>query len=102
MLERKSQIDCPIMVSNKQKFQSLRSHKILPFYKINQYIGAVLRPLKEAGTKKLCKPLITVYGPSAWYFRVKGILQNLGASKSKVDDAIFYRYINRKLEGIMC
>ena len=90
------------MVSNKQKFQSLRSHKILPFYKINRYIRAFLRPPKEAGTKKLCKPLITVNGPSAWYFRVKGILQNLCASKSKVDDAIFYRYINRKLEGIMC
>ena len=63
---------------------------------------AFLRPPNEAGAKKLCKPLITVYGPSAWYFRVKGILQNLGASKSKLDDAMFYPYINRKLEGIMC
>ena len=94
------------MVSNEQKVESLRSHKSLPFYKINQYLGAFLRPPEEAGTKKLWELQITIYGlcgdSSAWYLKIKGILQNVSASKNKFDDAFFYWYENGKLEGIMC
>lgn len=95
-----------ITVSNEWKDESLRRQKSLSFYRINQYIVAFLRPPKEAGRGKLWKLLITVYGifddPSAWYFRIKEIIQNDGASKSKFVNIIFCRYTNGKLEGIIC
>ena len=65
-----------------------------------------MKPPKEAGTDKLWKLLITVYGlydpPTAWYLRIKEVLEKSGMLKSKFDDAIFYWLSNGKLEGLLC
>ena len=51
-----------------------------------------LKPPNEPGTKTLWKLLITVYDlcddPSICYLRIKTIIENAGASKSKFDDVI--------------
>ena len=65
-----------------------------------------LKPQKEAGTRKLWKLKITIYGlydaPRVWYLSVKKVLQESGAKKNKPDDSVFYWHKNGKLQGSIC
>ena len=64
------------------------------------------KPPKKAGTDKLWKLLITVYGLcdalKAWYLIINNVLEKSGMLKSKFDDAIFHWLLNGKLEEVLC
>ena len=95
-----------IILSHKWEIKSLDiKSAFLQGQPINSKI--FLKPPKEAGTDKLWKLLITVYGlcdapRASQYLRIKEVLEKSGMLKSKFDDAIFYWLSNRKLEGLLC
>lgn len=86
-----------IIISNKSKVKSLN---IKSTFHQNQTVNrsVFLRPRKKAGTKKLWKLLITVYGlcdvSRAWYLKMKEVLQNVSVCKSKFDDSICMQMVN--------
>ena len=97
-------LDLNFIVSHKWKIKSLDiKSAFLQGQPINREI--FLKPPKKAGTDKLWKLLITVYGlrdaPRAWYLRIKEVLEKSGMLKSKFD-VIFYCLSNRKLKGLLC
>ena len=61
----------------------------------------VLKPPKEALTKKIWKLNATMYGfcdaPRAWYLSIEQELIKTGGTKNKYDGAIFYWYSGSKL-----
>ena len=95
-----------IILSHKWEIKSLDiKSAFLQGQPINSKI--FLKPPKEAGTDKLWKLLITVYGlcdapRASQYLRIKEVLEKSGMLKSKFDDAIFYWLSNGKLEGLLC
>ena len=95
-----------IILSHKWEIKSLDiKSAFLQGQPINSEI--FLKPTKEAGTDKLWKLLITVYGlcdapRASWYLRIKEVLENSGMLKSKFDNAIFYWLSNGNLEGLLC
>ena len=98
-------LDLNFIVSRKWKIKSLDiKSAFLQGQPINSEI--FLKPPKEAGTDKLWKLLITVYGlcdapRASQYLRIKEVLEKSGMLKSKFDDAIFYWFSNWKLEGLL-
>ena len=65
-----------------------------------------LRPPAEAGTTKLWKLKRTVYGltdaPRSWYLKAADELVKAGATKSNIDQALFYWRHHGNLEGLLC
>ena len=92
-------------VAKKWKIKSLDIKSIfLQGQPINR--GIFLKPPKEAGTDKLWKLLITVYGlydaATAWHLRIKKVLEKSGMLKNENDDGILYWLSNGKREGLLC
>ena len=64
-----------------------------------------LKPPKEANTECLWKLKKCIYGlcdaSRSWYLKLEQELSNLGMSKCKLDNALFYWYHSNQLHGIM-
>ena len=93
------------IVGNKWKIHSLNiKSTFLQGNKI--YREVYLKAPVEAGTSKLWKLNISVYGlcdaPRTWYLSLKYVLLRAGATKSKFDDSAFLWTVNNKLQGVMC
>ena len=64
-----------------------------------------LKPPPEAGTSKLWKLNISVYGLCHalrfWHLSLKSVLFRAGATKSKFDGSVFFWSVNNKLQGVV-
>ena len=93
------------IVGNKWKIHSLKiKSTFLQGNKI--YREVYLKAPVEAGTSKLWKLNISVYGlydaPRTSYLSLKYVLLRAGATKTKFDDSAFLWTVNNKLQGVMC
>ena len=94
-----------IVVTNKWKVHSLDiKSAFLQGKNIDREL--YLKPPSKASTTNLWKLNISVYrlcnAPHAWYLSLKSVLEKDGAKKSKYNEAVFYLYDNKNLQGILC
>ena len=75
------------------------------FLRRNQNYREAYLKSSEAGTQKLCKLKIWVYGlcdaPHVRYLSLKSVLKKCGAKKSKFDHSAFFLHSNMH-KGILC
>ena len=94
-----------LIVANKWKIHSLDiKSAFLQGNKIDREV--YLKPPVEAGSSKLWKLNISVYGLCdalrSWYLSLKSVLLRAGATKDKFNDAVFFWSVNNKLQGVTC
>ena len=93
-----------LIIANKWKIRSLDIK--LAFLQSNKNNCEVyLKPPVEAGTSKLWKLNISVYGLChalcSWYLSLKSVLLRAGAMETKFDDSVFFWSVNNKSHGVM-
>ena len=96
---------CSIGISNGWKIHSL---DVKAAFLQGSEIGRAvhLLPPPEANTAKLWKLNTPVYGlcdaPRAWYEKLADELTKVGATKSNLDNALFFWRPHNNLEGVLC